>query len=206
MIRKILLIRHAQPAFPGGTHLCLGRRTDLNIGQEGRYESERLHKEIADIIEKERIIYTSPLKRAYMTAEILAGAEAEIIIEEQLVEMDTGEWDGLDFDTIRDKYPGHFAQRKDDQSFPPPGGDGFEDAAERMKRTLIRLVEKHNGDTLIAVAHSGINRAFLCSILGISFKDNRRIPQEYASYNRIYIDTEKQQFFCRLEDCGITAL
>jgi len=194
MKKTIYLIRHSQPDFPGGVRLCLGRRTDLGICEEGVAKTEKLREYLKDIIEKAGVIYSSPLKRALETATVIANREYRVIIDDEISELDSGEWDGLDFGIIREKYKDLFIRRQEDMSLAPPGGEEFEDGAMRMSNALRRISRESDKDTIVVIAHSGINRAFLCKVTDTPYKDNRKLQQEYTSVNIIEYDTETDEF------------
>ena len=177
-MKRIYLLRHAQPDFGGKTHLCLGSRSNPPLSEIGRMQAEELARCFAHITPCR--IYSSPLLRAKQTAEIIARGKAEVTVAEELKELDCGEWDGLSFEAIRENYSGLYAKRGEDPSIPPPNGETFESGAERA----LRFVESFPDDeNIIVVAHAGINRALLCSILGIEMKCNRSIEQAYACIN-----------------------
>ena len=197
MKKTILLIRHSRPDFPGGIHLCLGRDNKIGLCEEGRKKALALKEWLKRDIRKAGVIYASPLKRTMETARILAGDLVPVVPVEGLIEMDAGEWDGLDFQTIRSRYPELFEKRGEDMSIPPPGGETFAEASLRMRRAFEELAEHTENDLLIAVAHSGINRAFLCDLTGTAYKDNRTIPQNYNSVSTILFDTDTKAFECK---------
>ena len=194
MKKKIILIRHARPDFPGGKFLCLGRNTDIGICQEGRRSAEALGEELADAVRSAGIIYSSPLKRAQETARIIAADRAEVRTADGLTEMEVGEWDGLDFETIQERYRGLFEAREHDFSIPPPGGEEFRNASVRMRETLRTLVRSAQKDIVIAVSHSSSLRAFLCDVFGIEYRDNRTIPLDYVCTQSVFYNTADDVF------------
>lgn len=177
-MKRIYLLRHAQPDFGGETHLCLGSRSNPPLSATGLAQAEELARCFASIVPCR--IYSSPLLRAKQTAEIIARGKAKVTAVEELKELDCGEWDGLSFEAIREDYPEIYAKRGEDPSIPPPNGETFESGAERALRFVESLPDDEN---IIVVAHAGINRALLCSILGIEMKCNRSIEQAYACIN-----------------------
>ncbi len=45
------------------------------------------------------------------------------------------------------------------------------------------MINNHRGSQIFVVTHGGINRVFLCSLLGVSLKNIFRIEQDFASLN-----------------------
>jgi probable phosphoglycerate mutase len=88
----IVFARHGETA-PNREGLVLGRASDPGLTDEGRRQADRL----AVLLGKEEpvAVLTSPLLRARETAGAIAGAcglEAEV--DERLVEIDWGTWEG----------------------------------------------------------------------------------------------------------------
>jgi len=87
--KLIYLIRHAQPDYPNGTRMCLGRRTDLPLSVHGFEQASALGR----LLENAPIeaVYTSPLLRARQTAEAIADSRRPIYVLDDLVELDGGQ-------------------------------------------------------------------------------------------------------------------
>lgn len=62
-------------------------------------------------------VFSSPLTRAVQTARTIS---QEITILDGLRELDYGQWDGLTFGQIRQRFPELYAARADDKSRMPP--------------------------------------------------------------------------------------
>ena len=124
--------------------------------------------------------------RCRQTAEAMAG-DLPVGIVPGLEELDCGAWDGLSFDEIRARFPETYARRGEDPALPPPGGADPAHAAERGLAALTALAERTAGD-LAVVAHAGINRAMLCTLLGRPISAYRALPQPYRCVNVLRYD------------------
>ena len=82
-----------------------------------------------------------------------------------LREMYAGEWDGLTFEEIRQKYPELYAARGTDRTIPLPGAEGHEEALARFVSAMERSAALAPGDFAV-VAHGGIIAWFLQRISG----------------------------------------
>jgi len=78
--------------------------------------------------------------------------------------LDGGVWDGMYFDEIRLQYPQYFIQ--DGIPRIPPGGESDEHGLMRAKEALAWL-DEHVKESAVVIAHSGINRLLLSSMMGI---------------------------------------
>lgn len=174
-VKTLYLIRHAEPDFPDGEKLCLGRKNDLPLGDAGRRQAALLGDAFSGL--PLEAVYTSPLLRARQTAERIACVRPLHVLGD-LIELDGGAWDGVPFRTLRAQYPQHF-----DRSAPlscPPGGETDESGLARARAALAHI-EKHTKRCAAIVAHSGINRILLCSLMGLPMTDKRKLKHGFAA-------------------------
>lgn len=160
-MKKVYLIRHALPDFPGGDRMCLGT-TDIPLGGAGLNQAAELARKLPAVT----AVFSSPLTRAVQTAQAIG---MPIIILEDLREMHAGEWDGLTFEEIRQRYPELYAARAKDLTIPLPGSESYEDGIARFSAAMNAAAETASGDFAV-VAHGGILAQFLQSISGNWYK------------------------------------
>ena len=138
-----MLVRH------GETEWSLGRRhtgrTDIPLTDAGRRDAERLREPLAAY--DFRLVLVSPLARARETAE-RAGLGDRAAVDEDLRELDYGDYEGLTSDEIRRDRPGWSVWR--DGS---PGGERPDDAGVRADRVLARALEAGGDVALFAHGH-----------------------------------------------------
>lgn len=112
-------------------------------------------------------VYSSPLKRAYATAEMICeGTDKTINILEDIREISFGEWEGLTIKEISEKYPDVFKSwRTDKEEGRFCGGDmSTLNASIRAKNSIMEIVNKHKGKKIAIIAHGGIIKAGLIGI------------------------------------------
>ena len=134
----VYLARHGETAWSlTGQHTGL---TDLPLTERGERNALRLGRRLASLSFTR--VCTSPLQRARRTCE-LAGFGAVAQVDDNLVEWNYGEYEGLRTEEIRAKRPGW-------QLFCDgcPGGETPAQIAERADRTVVRLRE-NNGKVLV---------------------------------------------------------
>jgi putative nucleotidyltransferase with HDIG domain len=173
----VYLVRHGEPRFPGSRRLCIGR-TDLPLSERGKRQACNL---AAFFLDKNiKSVYHSCLLRAKETAELLANGEYPVIQADGLEEIDMGEWEGLTFGEIREKYPEMYERRGTDiMHITPPGAENFTDALSRFSRAVKRILN----DDIVIVGHAGVNKVFLCETLGLNYSEIPEIPQPYGCVN-----------------------
>ena len=154
-MQTLYLIRHGEPDFPGGEHMCIGR-TDLALSPLGRMQAALLGFELAERVGR---VYSSPLARARETAEGIAPAP-ELL--PGLAEQDMGEWDGLRFSEIRRRWPELWARRESDKTIPMPGAEPDSAALSRFSAAVEGIFSR--GGDAAAAAHSSVIRLYLNSL------------------------------------------
>lgn len=180
-MRNLYLVRHGKPAFPGERKCCIGW-TDLVLSEEGRSQIEALKEKFES--EKIEKIYTSPLERCVESARILSrrpdGKSIPIEIVEDFKEIGMGEWEGIPFSEIKERYPEEYEARgRDIAVFCPPGGESFAECQRRAVRAFERIRRESRGDVIV-MAHAGVNRALISWLEKKTLNHLLEIPQEYG--------------------------
>lgn len=159
-MKRVYLIRHALPDFPGGERMCLGR-TDIPLGEEGLAQAKAMAQTLPPVSR----VYSSPLRRAVQTAQAIG----EPVILEGLLELSAGAWDGLTFREIKLRYPELYAARGRDKTLALPGGEPAREALPRFRETLEQVARDAPADAAV-VAHGGIIALFLRTLDGVGLK------------------------------------
>jgi broad specificity phosphatase PhoE len=118
--------------------------------------------------------YTSPLRRALETAEILGDELGlEFTADTGLEEVDVGSWSGLTRTEAEVRFPAGYT-RWLEYGHGWDDGETYEALGDRVVRTLLRLAASHAGETVLLVTHGGPIRSALAAADGLSFDDARR--------------------------------
>lgn len=160
-MKRVYLIRHGLPDFPGGKGMCIGT-TDIPIGEKGLAQAAEMAKKLPPVT----AVFSSPLLRAIQTAEAIG---LSVTVLDGLREMYAGEWDGLTFEQIRERYPELYAARFHDMTIPLPGAESCEDGIARFSAAMKTAAQSASGDFAV-VAHGGIIAQFLKSVGGSWYK------------------------------------
>jgi probable phosphoglycerate mutase len=195
MNRKIYLIRHGKIDI--GNEKCYVGITDIPLSIEGILQAKKLKEFFASIdIEK---VYLSPLKRCVQTTNIiLENRNVEKFLVKELMEINMGEWDGKTFKHIKSILPEQFKERGENiDSFVPKGGESFNQLKERVNPIFQSIIKNTNGNILI-IAHAGVNRIILSSILSIPLKDIFKIKQPYGCINEFSLNKENEKWQWKL--------
>lgn len=165
MQTTLLLIRHGQTPWNalGKIQGC----TDIDLEDTGRLQAQLLSEKLNGDFSA---IYTSPLKRAHETASILAAPTSLTpIATNGLREINFGLWEGLTFKEVATKYPEAYAFWKQDElEAPLCGGDGsIRQCSLHARDCILELIEKHRGETIVAVSHGGLIKASLIGLFDL---------------------------------------
>lgn len=134
-------------------------------------------------------IITSPLKRcADFAHEIAAELGLSPTIESDLREMSFGDWEGVSFDTVRERWPELLKSfSRDPSTATPPNGESLVQLADRVLPAWNSLIERHRGQHVLLVAHGGVNRVILGHLLSMADVALTRIQVPYAGLSRAQI-------------------
>ena len=185
---KLLLVRH------GNTKLNSAERywgqTDVELGADGIRQAERLRDRLAT--HKIDVIYTSNLRRASVTAKIIASTHhLDIITCPELREINFGKLEGLKFNEISQLYPEVTeAWSKWSPALKYPGGESVSELNNRVSKFLERLQKHSPEETILIVAHAAPLRLLICHLLGIGIRHWRQIRLDLASLS--ILDTYPQ--------------
>lgn len=155
---KIYLVRHGQ-TDSNLKKIYDNVKLDEDINENGIKQAEELRDKIKNL--KFDIIYSSQLKRAIHTANIINYNNNKIIIDKRLEERNTGNLAGKPLEyTNREVYWDYYSNIK----------YGTEESVNhlfnRVNSFLNELKDK-NYNTVLIVAHSGVSKAFYAYFNGI---------------------------------------
>ncbi|MDO5413841.1 MAG: histidine phosphatase family protein [Bacillota bacterium] len=177
--RRVYLIRHGETK-QHDEKMFIGRYdVPLEDGAEKSVKemAGKLEEAIGDGMQKDNPlkIYTSPLKRAVQTAEIISdvlGAD-ELIIEEELQEISLGGWDGLPIREVKEMYPEEYERRGRDIFVFKNGNkaENFYDVQYRAVRALRRILDSDDSKDILIVTHSAVIRALENNLKGMKVDD-----------------------------------
>jgi probable phosphoglycerate mutase len=155
-------------------------RNELPLSLTGRAEAEAAAARSAELgIE---VIVASPLRRARETAEIVAATLGlPVEFDEDLVELDFGDLEGLSFEEARTKHPLAARRFGADVTVAAPGGESVMDVSTRVARARRRLLARHEGRSVLVVSHVTPIKLLLAAALDVDEDVVHRVFLEAAS-------------------------
>ncbi|WP_404290427.1 histidine phosphatase family protein [Microvirga sp. RSM25] len=166
---KIYFIRHGETDW--NLEGRLQGQKDIPLNDVGRVQAEEAARKLQALVPHyEDLAYVaSPMTRTRETMEILRatlGLHPEVYrLDDRLVELTFGVWEGMTWKEVRKAEPALAALREQDKWHyaPPGGGESYAMLVDRIRPILDDLTR----DTVI-VAHGGVARAFLAICCGVS--------------------------------------
>lgn len=169
----LVLVRHGQSEW-NKLNLFTGWR-DVELSERGIDEARRAGRALKEAGFTFDIAFTSALKRAQATLDIILEelGQSDIPIErdQALNERDYGDLAGLNKDDARERWGEeqvHIWRRSYDTR--PPGGESLKDTAERVlpyyEEKILPLVEA--GKDVIVSAHGNSLRALIMQLDGLT--------------------------------------
>jgi len=153
MTTRLIVIRHAQSL--ANAEGRIQGHLDFALSELGRRQSERLAARLAAA--GVDALYTSPLKRARETADVLA-ARLGLTVEDVLAlrERDVGELAGLNRAELLARFPQYGRPGADVSRIKVEGFEQDAELTERVTSTFRRIISAHEGGTVAVVTHGGV--------------------------------------------------
>jgi len=168
------------------TTILLARHGETDWNREGRFQgwadpplnatgrAQAVDLSVQLMAEELAAVYSSPLRRAYETAEVVAASRGlEPVTVDALREVDVGSWSGLSRAEIEQRFPEQYARWLDyGQGW--EDGETYEQMVDRVVEALQELADGRDGERILAVTHGGPMRAASAFADRVSYAEARR--------------------------------
>lgn len=193
---KLLFIRHAE---------SIGNREQRMLGH-GNFELSAIGRQQAQTLAKHlwvnswvpNHIYTSPLKRAVQTTEILhqefAHAQLRlppVVYADSLKEFQNGILQGLTWTEAQAHYP-QLCQTLEASLdwIPIPGAEALETARDRAQQFIQRLLQNHiDSDQIWVITHQWILQHLIAALLGCPY--SWKVEADYTALFEFWLDRSR---------------
>lgn len=165
---RVVLVRHGRTAS-NATKRWQGR-TDIPLDDVGVRQAARTAAVLPLVAPGAVRLVASDLSRARATAEPLAAAYGlELELDPRLQEVWAGEWENLERDEVRNRWPDELAKWENGEDIAPGGGEKLSAAGHRVMAAIEELAAATPTGTLVVVSHGGCMRSALQQLLGFSY-------------------------------------
>ncbi|GAA3870732.1 bifunctional RNase H/acid phosphatase [Saccharothrix violaceirubra] len=144
---RLYLVRHGQTAL--SVERRYSGRGNPALTDVGRRQAAAVGRRVTSAV-LPAVVLSSPLDRALTTARAIS---ADVVVDEDLVEVDFGTWEGLTFAEAADRDPDLHRRWLGDSSVPAPGGESFDEVLVRVGRLLDRVLDRWAGRDVVLVSH-----------------------------------------------------
>lgn len=161
-LTTLVLVRH------GRTHLTESKRISGRGGEDpklsdlGRQDARKAAEAVSQIgnsgpwsfLSPISAIVASPIQRTQDTAHIIANdLGLAVQTNDDIAEIDFGDWDGHTNDEVKEKWPTEFKAWQGAWDVPAPGGESLAEFDARVLRGLFDIVKANEGKTVAVVSH-----------------------------------------------------
>ncbi|WP_300381028.1 histidine phosphatase family protein [Clostridium sp.] len=160
---KLYLTRHGETEW--NDRGVMQGWQDSPLTELGKKQGIWLGERMKDL--KIDVIYSSPIGRAYNTAELIRGnRDIEIKANDGLKEMKIGLWEGLSQDEImainEENYYNFW--NVPSKYIKAEGAESFKEVVDRSFKAISQIVEKEKGKNILIVTHTITLKAYLSAL------------------------------------------
>lgn len=191
----IYLTRHGETEW--NIEKRLQGRGDSPLTENGIQRAKELRDRIKNI--DIDVIYSSPIKRALNTANILRGNKnIDIVTDDRLMEMCFGDYEGKKIDIIQKENPNWDIKliMQGNVEICAPNGENLKEVRERISKLMNKIIAENIGKSILIVTHGITLKALM-----YYFKDedvNSEVMGQ-ATLTKINID-EKNNFYIEFKN------
>lgn len=181
---KLFLIRHGQTDW--NIQGKIQGSCDIELNDTGIKQAEELNKKILERNYQFSKIYSSPKVRAFKTAEILSKAtNVECILMNGLEEINLGEWEGLSWREVEEKYPILYEEWVADRRYTkPPKGESYQNMLQRVLCAIYKIISESH-ENVVVVTHSAVIMCIQCYLTNTPFNEMLKFQVDNASITEI---------------------
>jgi probable phosphoglycerate mutase len=177
---KLLLVRHGETEWSAtGKHTSV---TDVPLLESGRRDAERLRERLAG--RAFALVLTSPRARARDTCR-LAGLGDAAQVDDDLAEVDYGEYEGRTTPEIREERPGWSVW-----SDGSPGGETVDQVGVRADRVIDRALAA--GGDVALFAHGHLLRVLAARWIGLPATYGGHLGLSTGSLSELGFERERR--------------
>ena len=183
----IVLVRHGETEW-NRVERFRGQ-ADVPLNETGLRQAEATARRVA--AEWQPVaVYASPLSRAVKTAEAIARPFGLAVQTYRgLTDINYGQWQGLTPDDARERWPELVdAWYRAPETAHIPGGESLIDLRIRTLEAVRDLAARHQGQTIVLVGHTVVNRAILLGALGLRSHGFWHLRQDPCAINVLELD------------------
>ena len=193
----LVFVRHGETAMTASHGFSGGSEPGPDLSATGRAQAGRVARlldRLTDLwpdVAAPTVLLASPMVRTRQTAAAISerlGLDA--VVEEDLREVDFGQWQGMTSWEIGETFPGMLERWYTSAEIEAPGGESPSQVEDRVGRVARRALAEHAGETVVLVCHSAVTKVALASLVGLPPESWQvvRVPPASLSVVRLWPD------------------
>lgn len=183
---KIILVRHGQTQWNSDARVQ--GRTDIHLNARGEAQA----KAVGEWLSGRRVdaVYSSPLKRAFATAEAIAERHGLGVKPlDGMIEIDFGLWEGKTAREISKEFPTFWEDwswHLDEEKSAEMKAESAYTILKRAKSALKTAVDENSMDsTIVIVSHTMPIKLIMADAVGIPLENMRQIKIDNCSVSEL---------------------
>jgi probable phosphoglycerate mutase len=189
---RVIIVRHGQSSY-NSLKMIQGRCDESVLTEKGYEDARKVGAALSSL--KFDAVYSSPLQRAKQTAEVILSylpGSPELLTPSNLMEIDLPLWEKQCRQEVQEKFPEDYLcwkERPHEFCMVIPTTEGSREhfpvlaLYEQAQQFWKEILPRHQGGTILIVAHNGINRCLITSALGIPPARYHSIQQSNCGIN-----------------------
>jgi phosphoserine phosphatase len=180
-VTRLIILRHGRTEW-NRVERFRGR-ADIGLDDVGMKQAEAAAKRIREW--PISAIYSSPLRRATTTAEIMAAPLGlSVMLMPGMVDIDYGVWQGLSTEDVMAREGHLYSQwMESPHKVKFPRGESFAEVRERATSAVDDVIRQHLKETVVLVSHKVICQILILSLLGLDSSHFWQITQDVCAMN-----------------------
>lgn len=188
---RLYLLRHGE--VESRYHRVFGGKIDMELSPLGHEQVQAL----ADYFRRHppHVMYASPMKRVQQTLAPLARqTDLQPVVLKDLREVDFGEWTGLSWDQVYDRFQVSAFNWLDQlEAKGISGAETTDEFRARVDGALQQILTESAHKEVAVVCHGGVIRMLLSLLLDLPFTKMSAFDIEYASITKVKLSASKKE-------------
>lgn len=192
MATRVIIVRHGQSSY-NALKMIQGRCDESVLTEKGCEDARKVGATLGSL--SFDAIYSSPLQRAKKTAEIILSylpGSPELVTPSNLMEIDLPLWEKLTKSEAKEKFAEDYRcwkERPHELRMVVPTTEGTREhfpvlaLYEQAQQFWQEVLPRHQGGTILIVAHNGINRCLISSAIAMPPANYHSIQQSNCCIN-----------------------
>jgi len=188
MSTRVIIARHGLSSY-NAQKMIQGRCDESVITEKGEKQAQLLGEALKDV--KVGAFYSSPLQRAYKTAQIIQSLNQynpSITVAEKLREINLPEWEKWKKEDVKREFPEAYRtwkEKPDELTMIFEGKEFYPvlDLYKQAQEFWQEIIPNHDGETILITAHNGINRCLILTALEMDASRYHSIQQSNCCIN-----------------------